>query len=149
MACMHSASGGCWRRCLIRALKRSTRHASYNKQQSFWSDKKWASHSSSHYASMHATQQGMLTNMPVSHWTLTLQALWTEKESKRGTTHSSPKWTTLCIVNDWQLSGILNLYLDNLRTMLHDYTLTLNKNLSYKGALALSCMYFTIKHLPG
>lgn len=149
MACMHSACGCAERRCLIRALKRSTRHASYNKQQSFWSDKKWASHSSSHYASMHATQQGMLTNMPVSQWTLTLQAWWTVRESKRETTHSSPKRTALCNVNDWRLSGILNLYLGNLRTMLHEYTLTLKKNLSYTRALALSCMYFIIKHLPG
>ena len=59
MACMHRVCGGRGTRCLIRAPGRSITHASYNKQQHFDQIKKWASHESSSYASMHATQQGM------------------------------------------------------------------------------------------
>lgn len=38
-ACEHTVCGGCGMRCLIRALSRSIRHASYNNQAEFWSDK--------------------------------------------------------------------------------------------------------------
>lgn len=107
-ACVHGVVGGCGRRCLIRALRRSVGHGG-----SVLIPRRWASHSSGLHASMHGAQQGMLKHSckPPNP---DLQAQRTE--TTRGTTHSRRKWTTPCLVNDWQ-SCISNLYLDNLQTM--------------------------------
>lgn len=127
--CVYTVRGGRGAECLIRAHSRSVRHASYNKQQRFDQIKLGlplmfllclhACHPAGH-AHKHSCQS----------LNLDLQACRTEKKSKRGTTHSGLEQQTSCAVNDWQLSWVLNIYLNNHRKMSFEHFLSSHKNFS-------------------
>jgi len=104
----------------IRLHCESSRTATYNKLQRFHQIKA-SLPSSSFYASMHATQQGMLTNIPVSHWSPTFRPDETEKQSERGTNCSILKETWAA--NDWHVLSVQYLIHKFMKTLLEQLPL--------------------------